>query len=100
MIDDQTYEKTIRGAWLPAEPWPVPEPSTYDYPGRPGSQSTRVQDCIDLGADSEPQMLDAIPTEPGDLDDTRRSVEGGLILSVGLVFGGVLLGWVLARVFA
>lgn len=99
MIDDQTYEKTIRDDWFEKIK------RNHEVAGRmarlPESKlNPRVQDCIDLGADSEPQMLDAIPTEPGDLDDTRRSVEGGLILSVGLVFGGVLLGWVLARVFA
>ena len=87
MIDDQTYEKTIRGAWLYVEPWRTPEPA----------KQSRVQDCIDLGADSEPQMLDAIPTEPGDLEDTQHSVEAGLLLSVGLVFGGIALGWLLAR---
>ena len=40
-----------------------------------------------------------MPTEPGDLDETRRSVDGfgGLLLSMLLVFVGVVIGSLLSR---
>lgn len=82
MIDDQTYEKTIRGAWFYPESWRAPEPA----------KQSRVQDCIDLGADSETHWLDA------DRDlDPARGILNGLWMSLCIAFGGIALGWLLAR---
>lgn len=73
-IDDATYEPTIRRHWaVPgAHERPPQAPTLSDFP---------ADDYEAALASSEP-----IPTEPGELEETQRSVEGvGVWLALGTI---------------
>lgn len=74
-IDDATFEQTIRRPWYyPGAHERVPQGATVsDFP---------ADDYEAALASSEP-----VRTEPGDLDDTRRGVEGPRLLAGGLHSG-------------
>lgn len=84
-IDDATYEATIRRHWaVPgAHERPPQAPTLSDFP---------ADDYEAALASSEP-----IPTEPGELEETQRSVDSlGLWIVCGVV-GTVCLVSLLAR---
>lgn len=85
-IDEATYEDTIRRKWF--------TPGAHDAP-----QGTTLHDWPADDYESGLASREPMPTEPGDLDETRRSVDGfgGLLLSMLLVFVGVVIGSLLSR---
>lgn len=87
-IDPATYDETIR------RPWHVP-----------GVHERRSEDMSTLNnfpADDYEAALassEPIPTEPGDLDDTQRSVEGLGFVLAGCTLAGVAAGAALAHLW-
>lgn len=65
MIDDQTFDKTIR------QPWRIDAANVRDF-----------------SADTDEEIWsarDPIPTEPGDLDEAKHETEGAAMFIGGLI---------------
>lgn len=93
-LDDATFEKTIRSGWaMPEGPSEAPE---ADLPLDPMSDDPRLcplprsLNCDGTGQCNQGRCpREPIPTEPGDLEETRSSVD-----SLGFVMAGTVLSCV------
>lgn len=99
-IDDATFEQTIRRPWF--------YPGAHESPGVvvTSDDPVSVVGCkvisTDFPADDYEAALassEPIPTEPGDLEDTRRSAEGLGFVMAGCTLAGVAAGAALAHLW-